>query len=137
MARIHSYHLRLITCSNIQYVIKQDEDIKDTKSYIWSRIVCSLDSVRSSMMIPPAVKRGTARFSSAFAFSGLNWLFWISARESSRTLDSLPWVLYSQLISASSPPRGVSKARRTNPRDRTYAFSLYSRLTQYGGVSKK
>ena len=98
-------------------------------------LICSASSftnVLSSVMIPPAVSRGTAgslsrsppapKFDDAAEDSVR--LFSTSARASQSTFARRPCLRYSQLISASSEPRGTSSARRTNPRERTYAFSL-------------
>src|SRR6267142_6517183 len=89
-------------------------------------------------MIPPVVNRGTAgslsRSPSEEAARGdapcgsSPRLFSTNALASPSTLASLPCLWYSQLISDSSEPSGISSARRTNPRESTYAFSLYSRL---------
>jgi hypothetical protein len=95
----------------------------------------SFANVRSSVMMPPVVNRGTASsksWSPPAADDG-SWgasprLFSTSARASHSTLASRPCVWYNQLISDSSEPSGISSARRTKPRERTYAFSLYSRL---------
>jgi hypothetical protein len=93
-------------------------------------------NVRSSVMMPPAVSRGTAS-SPSRSYSEADdgscgtsppRLFSTNARASQSTLASRPCLWYSQLISDSSEPSGTSSARRTKPRERTYAFSLYSRL---------
>jgi hypothetical protein len=96
----------------------------------------SFASVRSSVMMPPVVNRGTASsrsWSLPAADGDGSWgaslrLFSTSARASHSTLASRPCLWYNQLISDSSEPSGISSARRTKPRERTYAFSLYSRL---------
>jgi len=109
----------------------------------------SFANVRSSVMMPPAVNRGTAGSLSRSpepeaeaaavvveeaaatddgSCGASGRLFSTRARASQSTLASRPCLWYSQLISDSSEPRGISSARRTKPRERTYAFSLYSRL---------
>ena len=87
-------------------------------------------------MMPPVVNRGTAgsrsRSPPEVADDGSCGasprLFSTSARASQSTLASRPRLWYNQLISDSSEPSGISTARRTKPRERTYAFSLYNRL---------
>ena len=92
----------------------------------------SFASVRSSVMMPPAVSRGTASSPSRSPADDADdgscgaspRLFSTSARASQSTLPRRPCLWYSQSISDSSEPSGTSSARRTKPRESTYAFSL-------------